>query len=225
MPRKAKAAAAETVLTTRDALRERFKDFPAIDLVDRRLEHPYDAGSVPILLVDEPENSCDDIGHAYRHKPNALLCKLCTPKRPFRVWYVRWINAGEPERWSRVRKRGYVKVLVKELQNRDDVIGLQDAKDDDPVTRGDRKQELLAKKPFPYYIEERREKQAREEARKKSKQALKESLVASAERAFGDEAGQTMHDQLRIEEIRHERSSLETESVRRRDVPGYALEE
>lgn len=205
----AKRTATQTVnpLTTKDALKERFKDFPSIDVLDRRMLDPHDPGSLPILFKDDPDPCCGDIGHAYKAKPGALKCPTC--KVPFVKWYKRWINAGEPERWSTVRARGFVKAQKKQLRDADDVPGMSDAAENDYVTRGDRKQEVLAYLPFPYFIEIKREKQRQYEARQNPKK-MKAEITEEAGRdsRYGDEGASALHDSLKVEEFKRHKTTL-----------------
>lgn len=207
MPRKSRAVA-KPVEATREALLETFESYPEMKIWERRLADPADPGSLPILLKDDPDPCCGDIGHALKAKVGGIRCALC--KLPFRRWYVRWGNLAEDGRWSTLRARGYIKVKVSDLADAGDVVGMAEAKPDDLVTRGDRKGEVLVKIPFVVKIEAYREKQRRYNASMKPK-ALKEAIVADAEGQYGDHGGEMTHRHLTIEEQKRPSSTLEAE--------------
>ena len=192
---------------TPDALKEKFAAYPELQIWERHMLDPNDPGSLPILLKDDPSPACGDLGHALKAKPFAMKCPTC--RIPFRLWYVRWGNLAEQERWSTLKHRGYIKVHVKDLRDVDEIAGLTDSKPDDMVTRGDKRGEALVKKPFGYYVESQREKERLLKARRNPKR-VKSELAESAGRDIGDEAGQTIHDHLHIEQdIRHKSTLAE----------------
>src|SRR5437660_9095993 len=98
--------------TTKSALAERFKDYPALAVLERRWEDPRDSSAPPLLLKDEPAICCLNTEHWVKHgeriEDGLTKCPSC--KLPLRNWYIRWINAGEEGRWSTVKARGYVRV-------------------------------------------------------------------------------------------------------------------
>lgn len=194
-PTRAKVVSSPGTLT-KEELAAKFAEFPSLDVLDRRLSDPNDPGTLAIYLAGEQKPSCGDIGHAIRHKARAVRCSLC--KLPFRVYYVRWANLGEEGRWTTLRQRGYQKVTKKLLTNADDIVGM-DTKDAAAfVTRGDRGQEVLIYMPFPYWVEIRRERE-RLARKRSSPAALKQAVIEGAEREFGDEAAQVMHDDMTLE--------------------------
>lgn len=202
------------VPTTKAELAEAFADYPALDILERRTLDPHDPGSLPILLADEPDRCCGDLGHAMKAgfgmkaPSRAWKCRACGI--PFRKWYVRWINVAEQERWSTIRARGFVKVHVKELKNVDDVAGLAGAAGDDVVSRGEKHGELLAKMPFPAFIDIKRTKEAAYN-KARTRKGLKQELAEEAGRHIGDEAGQTLHDSLTVEEHTVHKTTLAEE--------------
>ena len=204
MPR---TATPKPIAAEPNALKAAFAEYPALDVLERRLLHPNDPGSLPILLQDDPDPCCGDFGHAYNAKPNAAKCPTC--KVPFRRWYIRWVNVGEANRAMVIRDRGYLPVKVSELKHAEDVMGLN-ADTSAIVTRGDKKSEVLYKRPFTYHIEIKRKQLQQQNARRTPK-SLKADLVASADRALGDEGAQTLHNNLHVEEFKTVRSTLADE--------------
>lgn len=188
----AKKQAPKAVAPNADALLERFKDFPAIDIISRRFNDPNDPGSMPILLHDEDRNACVNSDHQNKIRAGATTCHLC--KRPVRLWYVRFINTSQENRWSQIRAKGYVPVLVSELYDEQDVSDLVKSGNDKYVRRGDRGQEILVKMPLELYMEI---KKRQREMRKKdslSARKVRRDLAEAAGRELGDEAGQTIHE-------------------------------
>lgn len=178
------------------SLLEKYKDFPGIRAVQRRLEHPdHDPGSVAIRLNDEPSFLDDATGRK-------------------RKWYLRWVNSGEEGRWSLVTDvKGYVPVRLSELRSPDTVTGLHKLAEDgsDPIVRrGDRGQEVLVKMPLELYTYV---KQKQEEARKRrarNARLVKEDLANAAGRDLGSEAGDTLHDDFSVS-VKAARTSLQDE--------------
>lgn len=208
MPKGIKKAVAPP-LSVPDAL-ERFKDFPAIDVISRRFENPNDPGSLPILLKDEDRHSCINSEHQNRLKPGATKCHLC--KKPARQWYVRWFNLSQEGRNAQMRAKGYIKVEVKELQDADDVSDL--IKDGDRfVRRGDKGQEVLAKMPLEIYTEIKRRQRAERETRALSVRQLKSDLAEAAGREHGSEAGDLVHSGIRVESVTREKTTLSEEAA------------
>lgn len=189
MSRKASAAA---VAAPSKSLLDKYKDFPGIAVVERRLESPDAPGSIAIRLKDEPTYLED-------------------PQGKKRRWYLRWVNAGQEGRYAQVVDgMGYVPVRASELQNRDAVTGMYQGKDDDAdpvVRRGDRGQEVLAKMPLELYNAVKRKQQELRQRRATNAKRVKADLADSAGRQLGDEAGQTVHDEFSVE-LRQRRTTL-----------------
>lgn len=203
----------KTLPTNKEELKKFFKDYPEYKIWERRLADPNDPGTLPILLRDDPEKCCGDLGHALKAKSFAKICPVCvhpdSGKRnlPFRRWYVRWGNLGEQERWSTLKSRGYIKTFVKDLRDADEISGLTDAKPEDLVTRGDRRSEVLVRKPFGFFVEEKRE-QARLRKARMTPKRLKADVVENASSKFGDEAAESIHKSLQIEEVTTHHTTL-----------------
>lgn len=209
MPRKA-VRPAKPVPATNTAILERFKDFPAIDLIARRFNDPNDPGSLPILLDEEDRNCCINSDHQYRLKPGATVCHLC--KKPARIWYVRWTNTSQENRWSQIKSKGYVPVLISELKDEQDVADLVKATSDKYVRRGDRGQEVLVKMPLEIYNEIKLLQRARRRKDALSYKKLKADLAESAGQELGDEAGQSIHNGgIQIESMKTSKSTLSEE--------------
>src|SRR5688500_16389898 len=86
------ATKAPAPTTTVAELQERFKDYPAIDVVSRRMLDPTEPGSLPILLKDEADVCCVNTDHQRRLKRNAVTCHLC--QLPVRLWHLHYCNGA-----------------------------------------------------------------------------------------------------------------------------------
>jgi hypothetical protein len=199
MPRVQPAKSTRKVLpppTDRAAMLERWKDFPAIDVVERRFNDPNDPGSLPILLKDEDPYCCVNSDHQNQLKPGQTTCRLC--KQPARRWYVRYVNTSQPGRWSAMRSKGYVPVEVADLRDEQDVADLVKQKEGDTgkifVRRGDRGQEVLVKQPLEIYTERKRLEREARIARERSARKRREDRAEALGQALGDEAGQAAYD-------------------------------
>lgn len=198
-------------------LLERFKGYPAIDVLERRMLDPNDPGSLPILLSDESPDACVNSDHQFRMKEAATTCHLC--KKPTRKWMVRWVNTGIEGRWGQIKSKGYIRVEVDELKDSNDVSDLVRQKEDGGamsgkvfVRRGDRGGEILCKMPLEVYNYLKRAQRESLKTRSNSKKALREDLAESAGAALGDEAGQTIHDGgISIESMTRTRRPLDEE--------------
>lgn len=192
MPRKAVTTAqtASTRVSSADtALLEKYKDFPGIKVLERRIDHPDLPGSLPIRLKDEPTYLQD-------------------PQGKKRIWYLRWINGGEAGRFSQVTDAmGYVPVHRDELQNQDAVLGLSDSKDG-IVRRGDKGQEVLVKMPLELYTRIKARQQDARTRRSRNAKLVKQDLANAAGRDLGSEAGDTIHDEFSVEVRRGKRTTI-----------------
>lgn len=166
-----------------------FADYPQIAILERRMESPDDPGTQPILLKDDPTPSCAELQHYAQSKGNRI-CVRC--KVPFRKWYTRWINATVPNRLHGVEyNKGYVKVFVDELRNKDQVSDLA-ATLDQTVRRGEKGSGVLVKIPFPLYCEIKLKELGRRLARDKSAKLMRDDLADATGAALGDEAGDSV---------------------------------
>jgi hypothetical protein len=209
-PRRA-AAVAETPESVLASISERFKDFPALNVLTRRFNDPSDPGSQPILLKDEATDACTNTEHQTKLKLGAAKCTLCG--RPARRWYVRYFNLGMEGRHSQMREKGYVPVELKELQSSDDVSDLYRSKEDTFVRRGDRGQEILAKTPLEGVLYVKRLQRDRRMADSISPKKLKADLAEAAGAELGDEAGQTIFDGgIQVESVSRSRTTLGAEA-------------
>lgn len=173
------------------ALLEKYQDFPAIKILERRMESPDQPGSLPIRLKEEPS-------------------QLEDPQGKRRIWYLRWVNAGQDGRYAQVvDAMGYVPVHASELQNRDAVAGLfADKGDADPVVRrGDRGQEVLVKMPLELYTAIKRKQRDLRERRATNARRVKADLADAAGAQLGDEAGEMVSKDFSID-VRRRRSTL-----------------
>lgn len=201
-------------------LLERFKDYPAIDVISRRFNDPNDPGSLPILLKDEQANACVNTDHQHKMKPGAEVCDARLPSgvkcgKPARVWYVRWINTAWEGRWAQIKAKGYVPVEITELKDEQDVADLIKLKTDGKtyVRRGDNGKEILCKMPLELFHYVKRQQRDARNARNNSKRAMVEDLSEAAGAELGDEAGQTIHaGGIRVESMRRSHSTLADEA-------------
>lgn len=202
---------AAVLLNNPEELLERFKEYPAIDIISRRFSDPSDPGSLPILLKDESPECCTSTDHQNRLTMGATKCPLC--KRPARKWYVRYFNLTEQGRNAQMRAKGYVPVEIKELQDQDDIADLYRSEKDTYVRRGDRGQELLGKQPLELYLYIKAKQREKRMADSISARKVRADLAESAGAELGDEAGQTIHDGgIRLERIKRSRSTLGDEA-------------
>jgi hypothetical protein len=195
------------------ALAERLKAFPAIDVLTRRFSDPNDPGSLPILLTDEDPHACTNSDHINKLKPGATACHLCKPKRPARIWYVRWFNLAAEGRNAQMKSKGYIPVTIKELQDAGDVADLYESTKDKIVRRGDRGQEVLAKMPLEAYTYVKGVQRAAWNARLMNKKNVRADLAEAAGAELGDEAGQSIHDgMIQVESITRSKTTLGDEA-------------
>jgi hypothetical protein len=206
-----KPAVAETPASVLASISERFKDFPALNVLTRRFNDPSDPGSQPILLKDEASDACTNTDHQTKLKLGAVTCALCG--RPARRWYVRYFNLGMEGRHSQMREKGYVPVEVKELQSADDVSDLYRSKEDTYVRRGDRGQEILAKTPLEGVLYVKRLQRDKRMADSISPKKMKADLAEAAGAELGDEAGQTIFEGgIQVESVTRSRTTLGAEA-------------
>lgn len=208
---KATKAAATVALTTEATLRERFKNFPTLDILERRLADPRDPGSLPILLKDEPTPHCANTDHWYKHTDSVVRGRKTCPSchLPFRLWYLRWVTAGEEGRWSTMRAKGYIPVETSELSDHDSIASLHRSDHDTFVRRGDRGQDILAKIPLAFFLEIQR----RELAMRKTGQTARKTVSALANEAgktMGSEAGDVV-DGIKVYQDKRHKSTLAEE--------------
>jgi hypothetical protein len=193
------------------ALLERFKDFPSIDVISRRFNNPNDPGSLPIFLKDEAATCCTNTDHQQKLRDGAVECHLC--HRPARKWYVRYFNLSQEGRNAQMRSKGYVPVRIDELLDADDINDLHTEKKDGFVRRGDRGQELLGKMPLPLWNEVKRRQRLLRTSISAAK--VKADLAEAGGAELGDEAGQTIHDAIRVEQVTRHRTTLGDELAER----------
>ncbi len=212
----------KTVTKTRDLpttpvadLMERFKDYPAIDVVSRRLLDPNDPGSLPILLKDEAARSCVNTDHQRVLKPGATKCHLC--KLPARIWHVHYCNSDIPGRWSTMKAKGYLPVQVSELADQEDVADLVKQKEESGamyVRRGDRGREILMKIPLEIYTHVKTTQANRLRASMKNPKALRAELAERAGQDLGSQAGDYIAGGgIQVESMTSQRTTLGAEAT------------
>lgn len=175
-------------------LREEFADFPALDVVERRLLNPELPTSLPIRLVDEPPEHEDPTGVKRR-------------------WYLRWVNTAIPQRFHTLtRQRGYVPVMWEELQDKEQIADrFEGARE---VRRGERGQEVLCKIPLPYYLLIKAREREALLARSRSRTAVQDDLSTAAAARFGAEAADTVRGFVGdVRELAPERETFGAETA------------
>lgn len=242
MPRKARPVQTSGIVATPRTpkipivdpvgLLERFKDYPAIEVITRRFNDPTDPGSLPILLKDEDAHCCTDTGHQDLLPSGATVCpiralipdEINKPRRtgprcgkPVRVWYVRWVNVTWEGRWAAIKAKGYVPVEIADLKDEQDVADLVRQPESGGqlyVRRGDRGQEILCKMPLELFTYIKRQQRDAYAKRNNSKKAMVSDLAEAAGAELGDEAGQTIHDGgIRVESMKRTKTTLGEESA------------
>jgi hypothetical protein len=190
MPRAKAKTSPETVLPP--SILEKYKDFPGIKVIERRMQHAELPGSVPIRLVDEPSFLEDPLGNK-------------------RVWMLRWINGTIDGRSSMITDvHGYVPVRIDELQNPGSVSGLA-PNTDGIVRRGDKGQEWLAKQPLEVYNFIKQKQRLSRDKRTRNAKLVKEDLANAAGEQLGSHAGDTVHEDFRLEVTHHGRTTAKDE--------------
>lgn len=173
------------------AILEKYKDFPGIDVIERRLNDPDGSDSLDIRLKDEPSHGED-------------------PQGKKRKWYLRWVNTENHGRWHKViNVLGYVPVKVSELQSLEEIAGLAKSEDGN-VRMGDRGKEVLVKYPLELYTVRKQAEQDRRNRRARNAKLVKQELAESAGRSLGSHAGDTVHDEFTVEYKEH-RSTISDE--------------
>lgn len=200
------------------SLLEKFKDYPAIDVISRRFNDPNEPGSLPILLRGEDDHACHNSDHQNKLRSGAARCGARMPdggvcQQPARIWHVRWFNLGQEGRRAQMRQKGYIPVDMKDLKDTDDISDLFKSKEDTAVRRGDHGQEMLGKVPLELYNEVRRRQAQIREDRAQSRTAMRDDLAEAAGRDLGDEAGQSIADgDIRVESMTRSRTTLAEEA-------------
>lgn len=139
------------VVKKKSALRAQLGDYPAVDVLERRLLNPFGIPSEPIRLQNQPY-------------PMEL----------------RWINKGIPNRYHEVtRYGGYVPVKASELADRNEVSDLVESPDGF-VTRGERGEEVLMKMPKAAYDAIQKKRAEIETRNLRDSHRVKRNLVEAA---------------------------------------------
>lgn len=230
-PKKDAATVAKTLPVgapeTKEFLTELLKDYPAVDVLKRRFTDPHDPGSLPILLKDEPAACCMNSDHQRELPMGATQCRARdaeTGKRcgkPARKWHIHTCNTAIEGRWAQMKSKGYIPVLVEELQDTEDVSDLYRQKEEDGkmyVRRGDRGKEITMKIPIYAYNYINKMKLEERVRRSKSKAAQREDLAESIHQstelgADRDRVAEMVHSGgISIESMKHERTTLGEEA-------------
>lgn len=205
MPR-TKAAVAETARarkplpSSREALIERFKDYPGITAFNRAYESPEGPGSLPILLIDEDANSCIDSFHQGQLRIGVPKCHLCG--KPARLWYLRHVNTKQIGRVAAIRAKGLIPVRMEEVQRKDEIADLMADSADGLVHTGINGAKVLYKIPLDLYNARKREERRIREKRGKNTKQVRADIAndAAARPGFGSEAADAINDGLEYSE-------------------------
>lgn len=207
----AKTPARKPVPVDVDGLKERFGDFPALEVLTRRYNDPSDPGSLPILLKDENDHCCQNTDHQLRLPAGATACPRC--KLSARKWRVRWFNLDVDGRSSQMRALGYIGVPMAMLKDANDVADLYRSDRDTYVRRGDRGQEILGYQPLEAHNAIKAKQREQRESAMRSSKRLRDELAENAGKELGDEAGQAIHDgDIRVESMKRHRATLGDEA-------------
>jgi len=183
-------------------LKEKYKDFPGIRAIDRRVLSGDEQGTVDIRLKGEPAYVDDPLGKK-------------------RAWYTRWINTKWPGRWAHVTQvLGYVPVTLSELLDPDVIADRFRTPTDgtDPmVRRGDRGEEVLVKYPLELYTYAKRQKQQLRERRARNAKLVKEEIANNAARQLGDEAADGIYDDFNLT-LRRTKTTLGAELTEQEEI-------
>lgn len=197
MARQKQSAAAVEGPSVPMSLLEKYKDFPGIEAITRRIDNPeHEPGSVDVRLVGEPDYVTDPHGRK-------------------RIWKTRWINGGQEGRFSMVTDvKGYVPVRLSELRNPDQITGRHTIAEDGPdpiVRRGDKGIEVLVKMPLELYSFVKAKQEEARKRRARNAKAVKEDLANAAGAQLGSEAGDMIHDEFSLSVKQQRRTSLAEE--------------
>lgn len=214
MAKKPVPSKSTALLSTVDELKERLKDFPAIEALSRQFNDPNDPGTLPILLKDEQQACCLSTDHQYRLRPGATKCHLC--KLPARKWHLHWCNTEISGKWSTMKHRAYIPVLIADLQDSQDISDLTRQKEDSGeiyVRRGDRGKEVLMKQPLEGYNYRKAKQAAERNARAKNAKLVRQDLAEQVGANLSDEAGNAIHSgAISVESMSRSRTTLAEEA-------------
>lgn len=204
------------VPTTKDALHEALEGFPAINIIERRLLDPNDPGSVPILLKGEPPDACTSTDHQRLVEPKMTKCPVQKCGKPVRKWHVHYCNTNIENRWSTMKSKGYVPVMLDQLLDQEDVSDLVKQKEDNGqvwVRRGDRGKEILMCQPLVAYNAIKERQHQLRAAKNRNPKALRDELAEAAGQELGDEAGTFIHrGGIQVESMRTVQSTIGEEA-------------
>lgn len=208
------APKARTLDASAADIAERFKDFPAIDVVSRRFLDPNDPGSLPILLKGESPHCCLNSDHQRMLRAAAKTCHQCG--KPARLWHIHTCNTAIEGRWAQMKSKGYVPVLIEDLLDTEDVSDLFRQKEDDGkmyVRRGDRGKEITMKQPLEIYNYLKRLQAEKRKGQARSKKFQREELAEVVGAQLGDEAGSAVYSgAISVEMMKHDKTTLEEEA-------------
>lgn len=174
---------AETELDAElEALKREFKDYPAIDMLERRALVGAEANT-ELRLTDEPGLLEDPYGES-------------------RKWKLRWFNFGVEGRATKAAQEGYIKVTWAELRDGDGIATSN--KSDEFVRQGDKGLEVLHKIPVKLFDYKKRRDAARRNGLLTSETQMRDHLSNSVSALAGragdnaDQAGSLVHDKARF---------------------------
>lgn len=160
-----------------DALKDEFKDYPAIEMLERRVLVGAEANN-ELRLTDEPG-------------------LLEDPHGTNRKWKLRWFNFAVEGRAPKATQEGYIRVTWAELRDGDGIGEVE--RKDDFVRQGDRGLEVLHKIPLKLFEYKKRRDAARHNGLLSSEASLRDHLssnvsrMAAREGGNADQAGSMVH--------------------------------
>lgn len=165
-----------------DGLLDEFKDYPLINVFERRALVGVDANTDIRLKGEVP--LIEDPGGAQRY------------------WKLRWFNCAKEGRAQQMVAEGYDKVAWEDLQDQESVA--TGARIDAYVRRGERGQEVLGKIPFKLYVYKKKRDAARQAGLLASESGVRHHVaerVASMVGSQGgnaDQAGSFVHGGINV---------------------------
>lgn len=172
------AVAQNTVAAKMDAelegLVDEFKDYPLIEMFERRTLVGIDANT-DIRLKGEVPLTED-------------------PRGQNRIFKLRWFNFAKEGRAQQAAAEGYLKVKWDELQDREAVVGATTNTTDEFVRKGERGLEVLHKMPLKLYDYKKRRDAARQSGKLESVSAMRDHMANSVAGMVGGNSGSRAGD-------------------------------
>jgi len=152
-----------------EGLLEEFKDYPSIQVFERRTLVGIDANTDIRLKGEVPVTE--------------------DPRGQSRQWKLRWFNFAKEGRAQQAAAEGYLKVKWDELQDRETVVGATTNTTDEFVRKGERGLEVLHKMPMKLYDYKKRRDAARQSGKLESATAMRDHMANSVAGRVGAMGG------------------------------------